>query len=301
MKRIKLILIAIIIAASAHSQELTETFTGLDSLGLELSNLQQKYSDLATSNNALKKRVATLEGMINNLQGESETVASRVSEAEAGLARTESSIKDTRSGLEAQIKDTNNAVSNQNVLVKNRTTIGLIVALCVLIISALITILFNRKGTAKIEALQSKADKLNEEIVNRLSSEISEIQKISATIGALSTAGATSQNEQELIMALADRITFMEMTLYKMDPSVRGYSHLKRSISQMKDNLKANGYELIDMLGNPYNEGMKAIVSFEDDENLPEGNRIITKIIKPQINYNGVMIQSAQITVSQNI
>ena len=68
----------------------------------------------------------------------------------------------------------------------------------------------------------------------------------------------------------------------------------------MKDNLSANGYELVDMLGKDYNEGMKVTANFVEDENLDEGKQIITGIIKPQINYNGVMIQAAQITVSQN-
>lgn len=55
------------------------------------------------------------------------------------------------------------------------------------------------------------------------------------------------------------------------------------------------------MLGKPYNEGMKVVANFVVDENLKEGQQIISGIIKPQINYNGQMIQSAQITVSQNI
>jgi hypothetical protein len=43
------------------------------------------------------------------------------------------------------------------------------------------------------------------------------------------------------------------------------------------------------------------IANFVVDENLEEGRQIITNITKPQINYNGQMIQAAQITVSQNI
>ena len=93
----------------------------------------------------------------------------------------------------------------------------------------------------------------------------------------------------------------MEMTLYKMDRSVRGHKQLSKSIKQMKDNLLANGYELVDMLGKDYHEGMKVTANFVEDEDLPEGKQIITGIIKPQINYKGKMIQSAQITVSQNI
>lgn len=86
-----------------------------------------------------------------------------------------------------------------------------------------------------------------------------------------------------------------------MDPSVRGYKQLTKSISQMKNNLLANGYEIVDMLGKPYHEGMKVTANFVEDENMEQGQQIITGIIKPQINYQGQMIQAAQITVSQNI
>ena len=63
----------------------------------------------------------------------------------------------------------------------------------------------------------------------------------------------------------------------------------------------AQGYEIVDMLGKPYNEGMKVVANFVSDENLKDGEQIITGITKPQINYKGTMIQAAEITVSQNI
>lgn len=55
------------------------------------------------------------------------------------------------------------------------------------------------------------------------------------------------------------------------------------------------------MLGKPYNEGMRVVANFIPDDTLEEGKQIITGITKPQVNYNGKMIQSAEITVSQNI
>ena len=90
------------------------------------------------------------------------------------------------------------------------------------------------------------------------------------------------------------------MTLYRMDSSIKGHRPLSRSIKQMKDNLIANGYELVDMLGKNYDDGMRVQANFIEDEELEPGARIITAIIKPQINYKGKMIQAAQITVSQN-
>lgn len=301
MKRISLIVFAILMAAPGYSQDVTTHSFSLDSLRQEITQLKQKNEELAASNEALKKRVTSLEGLMKNLQGESEAIATRVTGTEAGLVEAESTLRDVKTGLENQIQQTNEAVSVQNDNVRKRTVGGIIIALAVLLVSALITFLLNRRGKAKIDELQGKAEKLNEEIVNRMSSEVDEIQKIATSIGSLSAAGATSQNEQDLIKALADRITFMEMTLYRMDPSVRGYKQLTKSISQMKNNLLANGYEIVDMLGKPYHEGMKVTANFVEDENIEQGQQIITGIIKPQINYQGQMIQAAQITVSQNI
>ena len=61
----------------------------------------------------------------------------------------------------------------------------------------------------------------------------------------------------------------------------------------------SNGYDIVEMLGQPYDEGLKASVNFIPDEDLNKNEQIITKIIKPQVNYQGVMIQAAQIEVSQ--
>ena len=62
----------------------------------------------------------------------------------------------------------------------------------------------------------------------------------------------------------------------------------------------SKGYEIVDMLGKPYKEGMRVVANFVQDDTLPEGEQVITRIIKPQVNFNGVMIQTAQIEVSQN-
>lgn len=301
MKRISLFVLAILMAAHVYSQDATAHLFSLDSLRQEITQLKLKNEDLSASNEALKKRVTTLEGLMKNLQGESEAIATRVTGTEAGLVEAESTLRDAKTGIENQIRQTNEAVSVQNDSVHKRTVGGIIIALAVLLVSALITFLLNRRGKAKIDELQGKAEKLNEEIVNRMSSEVDEIQKVATSIGSLSATGETFQNEQDLIKALADRITFMEMTLYRMDPSVRGYKQLIKSISQMKNNLLANGYEIVDMLGKPYHEGMKATANFLEDENIEQGQQIITGIIKPQINYQGQMIQAAQITVSQNL
>lgn len=273
----------------------------LDSLTSSVSAIESQNAALRQKNEDLLRRVTTLERSIATLQGQSETIEGRVSNTEKGLVDNTNSIQSAKEGLASQIQATDDKVTGQETSLKHKTLWGIIIALAVLAISAILSFLLNKRGNAKIEALQGKAEKLNEEIVNKLSTEVGEIQKVTASLSSLSAAGASSQNEQDLIKALADRITFMEMTLYRMDPSVRGYKQLTKSISQMKNNLLANGYEIVDMLGKPYHEGMKVTANFVEDENIEQGQQIITGIIKPQINYQGQMIQAAQITVSQNI
>ena len=188
--------------------------------------------------------------------------------------------------------------------IKSRTIYGTVV-LIFLIVLILGLFVMLHKGYTDVGVLKRKADKLNEEILNQLSLDMVEMQKITTSLATLSSAQTSQVNnvtsDHSLVKALADRITFMEMTLYKMDKNVRGYKQLSKSIVQMKDNLKANGYELVDMLGKNYNDGMKVVPNFVEDDTLKEGVQIITGIIKPQINYKGIMIQSAQITVTQNL
>jgi len=73
---------------------------------------------------------------------------------------------------------------------------------------------------------------------------------------------------------------------------------LTKALTRIQDTFNLNGYEMIEMLNKPYDEGMKVVASFLPDENIETGKQIITRIIKPQVNFNGVMIQAAQIEVS---
>lgn len=72
----------------------------------------------------------------------------------------------------------------------------------------------------------------------------------------------------------------------------------KATLEQAKQELAAQGYEIVDMLGKPYNDGMKVSASFITKESAPIGSQTITQIIKPQINKNGVMVQAAEIKVT---
>ena len=113
--------------------------------------------------------------------------------------------------------------------------------------------------------------------------------------------GAMQKVDHSFALKVGDEIARIETNLSKMDKNVRGYNQLKGALQRIKDNFNAHGYEIVELLGLDYNDGMPFEAQFVPDDTLPEGKRIISGITRLQINYNGEMIQSAKITVRQNI
>ena len=276
---------------SAVNSEITDLKCMINNQEDCLHSIMQQLQTLKRDIDSINIDINTLDGAVDE---NAQQIVSTSTDLDAKIVATDSNAK-------AQASELSTRADGVEKSIKNKSVWGIIALALVFAVLLVLSLLLHRKGEKSIESLKQSANKLNEEIIGKASIEISEMQKIAASIGALSAAGASSDSEQQLIKTLADRITFMEMTLYKMDSSVRGHKQLSKSIAQMKDNMLANGYEIVDMLGKPYHEGMKVTANFIEDEELEQGKQIITGIIKPQINYKGEMIQAAQITVSQNL
>jgi hypothetical protein len=110
---------------------------------------------------------------------------------------------------------------------------------------------------------------------------------------------AKSEVDHSFAKRVADEIVRFNTNLSRMDDSIKGYKQLAASVRKLEQSLNANHYELEDLLNKPYNIGMNLQANFVLDENLKDGESIITRIIKPQINYKGKLIQAAQVEVSQ--
>lgn len=275
----------------------------------QITMLEQKVQNVEKQNIVFNGQLKELKAMIVSLASDNGMLKSALQKKQAEIdslakvvATNSENIQATADELGLKIQSTDDAVSQNAESLKAKTIWG-IVAFILAILASLVVWLLHKKeqksSDDKIALLKNQADELNEKIVGQFSDEMSELQKLS---NVLRNAGgnASTEPDHSLVKTLADRITFMEMTLYRMDSSVKGHKQLSKSIAQMKDNLLANGYEIVDMLGKEYDEGMKVTANFNEDENIESGKQIITGIVKPQINYKGIMIQSAQITVSQN-
>ena len=214
-----------------------------------------------------------------------------------------------RKDINGKIDATDNNVRVNQDMLQSRTLWGIMI---VIILLALVTtgsyLLAKRikSGDTSIdevrkaqEALGVAQKKMQEESIKLDNQMLAIVQK--QLESKPTTSVGTAVPDHSLALKVADEIVRIELNMSRMDSSIKGYKQLTKAVERIKDNFNANGYEIVDMLGKPYNEGMKVTANFVADEDLEEGKQIITGITKPQINYNGQMIQAAQITVSQNI
>ena len=305
MKRLLLVVLLSMLIDSMSAQtsdSLAFLQYQISAFELQLRSIEQRDETFNVQLKELKSQVARLSDENSSLDDALRQKQESFDSLARIVANNSANIKTTADELGVKIQTTDKAVSNNANSIRTKTIWGAVAFMLALLASAMVWLLHMRgqkSSDEKIALLKNQADELNKKIVGQFSDEMSELQKISDV---LRNAGGNTSTEPDhsLVKTLADRITFMEMTLYRMDRSVKGHKQLSKSIAQMKDNLLANGYEIVDMLGKEYDEGMRVTANFIEDENIEAGKQIITGIVKPQINYKGIMIQSAQITVSQN-
>lgn len=293
-------------------------------LGFTLFIQVEAQSDRATLSkeaSVLQSKQKALERSVLDLTRKNKVVYSRVAKLEAGndslrqrVDSLENVCKDISSVQKAD-KDTlstqiGKTKSDVELSLSSRTSWGIAAVVVLLCAIAAIVWLFMRKlksGSTSIdevrkaqEVLERAQTKMQEESI-KLDNKLMEIaeQQLTALKTATSAKAPTGERDHSLTLKVADEIVRIEMNLSRMDASVKGYKQLSKAVQRIKDNFSANGYEIVDMLGKPYIAGMKAAVTFVTDESLEQGKQIITRIIKPQINYKGQMIQAAEIEVSQ--
>lgn len=272
--------------------------------------LQKKQAD--TDKNLLKLTTKLKENknVIEKLRGENKAQQSAIDSLQKVCKDLEVTQSRDRKTTNGKIDATDSNVQANQELLQARTLWGIIIVFAFLVIITTIAYLLTRRiqsGNSTIsdvrkaqEALQAAQTKMQEESI-KLDNQLLAIVQKQLDASTASTNKTTGEPDHSLVVKLADEIARIETNLSKMDKSVRGYKQLVQAKDRMINNVRANGYEIISLLGQEYNDGMQFQTRFVPNESLPEGKRVITGMIKMQVNYNGKMIQPAEIVVSQNI
>ena len=282
----------------------------VESLKIEVNSLKTQQEHLCNDFNALLLKNAKTERQMSEVLSANKKLASNIDSLQDEYNIVVTNQKNDKSELINSIDKTNELIQTTENVLSLRTlwgTCGLVILLIAIIATILAFLKKMKLGTTTIddvrkaqEALQVAQTKMQEESVKLDNQLLAIVQKqLDASVSPSNK--TTGEPDHSLVVKLADEIARIETNLSKMDKSVRGYKQLVQAKDRMINNVRANGYEIISLLGQEYNDGMQFPARFVPDESLPEGKRIITGMIKMQVNYNGKMIQPEEIVVSQNI
>ncbi|MDR1583872.1 MAG: hypothetical protein LBS55_11575 [Prevotellaceae bacterium] len=212
--------------------------------------------------------------------------------------------------LELQIADTKTEatqqIQNVNDNLSANTLYWIIAVLTIALLSVVLFVLLRKKQksdkTDLIEQLSQTKISIEESLVKEFDKQTELMETQLETLKqqkANTSTPVSAELDHSLALKLASEINLIERNIKLMDAGTKGLKQLNRSVEKLKDNLAANGYEMPQLLGKQFHQGMKVIVASSiPDDNLDKGSEVITKILIPQVNYNGKMIQTAQIEVS---
>ena len=285
----------------------------LTSVTIEQNNIKREFNSLRGEVSVLKNKNAKAESRISALESLNKDLSLKLDSLQKEYDNLANDQKADKSELSTIIGETNEKVLATEQILSSRTLWGICGIIALIVALAATVWAFMKKiksGSTSIDDVRKAQSSLEEaqENIRKAQEKMQEetIQldnKLIEVLSKQSVSAPTTTDDGEidhsLTLKVADEIVKIEMNLSRMDESIKGYKQLSRGVQRIKDNFKANDYEIVDMLGKPYQAGMKAAVTFVTDDTVEPGQQIICRIIKPQVNYKQVMIQAAQIEVSQ--
>lgn len=295
-------LISIFILASVNAFAQTETLTKED-LAKELQPLKTNIQTLQKENGILKSEVSNLNTKLSNANKSIDSLRTLTQE-------NSSAISQTANQLGIQITTTeqtaNKRIDEVGQSLSTNSLYGIIGVLSAILLSGVLYWLLSKRQktdkTEVVEQLQKTKSSIEESLVKEFGKQTSLIESELQLLSQQKIENPKAENiepDHSLALKVASEINLIERNINLMDKGTKGLKQLERSIGKLKDNLSANGYEMPELLGKQYHQGMKVIVTSSiPDENLEKGSEIITKVLIPQVNFNDKMIQSAQIEVS---
>ena len=269
-----------------------------------IKKLQRQIVNLGNLNSRLSTQINAANSNIKKLEGRLLSTVDSVDVLKKELVLTNKNLQAMANKFELkimQLSDKSN--SDFSALSKRVSNNTLYWILAIVSISLFSAILFgwlrNRLTLVKTELsdqIKNSSEAIRGEIIkldNQVFWSLDYQEKLSKT----------EQNESEnidhsLVLKVADEIIRIQKNLSSMDPETKGLKQLEFAIERIQDNFKENGYEMVELLNKPYDQGMKVSAKFKPDNTLKRGEQIITRIIKPQVNYNNLIIQEAQVEVS---
>ena len=279
-----------------------------EDLDKEIKPLTQKVNSLQSESSKLKSEIGTLNSKLSNAYKSIDSLRTKTQDNSNAITQTANQlgiqIKETGDKNEGKITEVSQSLSKNSLY-------GIIGVLSAILLSGILYWLLSKKQKKDrsdvTDMLARSRENLLEQIKENSNSiginflrELNEYSDLVALQFQSKQSTPNAETDHSLALKVANEINLIERNINLMDSKTKGLKGLQVSVGKLKDNLSANGYEIPELLGKQFHQGMKVIVTSSiPDENLEKGSEIISKILIPQVNYNDKMIQTAQIETSK--
>jgi hypothetical protein len=266
--------------------------------------LTLKINSLQSENSKLKSEIGTLNSKLSNTIKKIDSLNIKTLDNSIAIIKTADQlgiqIKETGDKNDGKITEVSKSLSKNSLF-------GIIGVLLAILLSGLLYwLLSKRQQTDKtnfIDQLSKTKSSIEESLVKEFGKQTELMDSQLDLIKQQKTilqATPNAEPDHSLALKVSSEINLIERNINLMDSKTKGLKQLQASVGKLKDNLSANGYEMPEMLGKQFHQGMKVIVTSSIlDENLEIGSEIISKILIPQVNYNDITIQTAQIETTK--
>ena len=306
----KILILFVIITTNLFAQQIDSTLVKqISNINNKVLQLQQEVGALSNNLKNQQYIIGKQNKLIQSLKSENKNLKRSIDSLSKLIQINSQNIVTNSKELGTKIQETGQKaetkIAELDTNVKKTRLYWIFVAFGTLLFGGLIYWLLAKRiksSKTDVETQIRKTKQSLEEESIRLDNKFIEVleKQLKLQQEAKKSQPVTGNDKEDHSLALkvADEIIRIQKNLSRMDEKTKGLKQLKASVKRIQDNFMANGYEIVDMLGKEYNDGMKVTANFIPSEDIETGKQIITRIIKPQVNYKGVMIQAAQIEVS---
>lgn len=125
------------------------------------------------------------------------------------------------------------------------------------------------------------------------------INDVSSVIGS-GIGSPTSDVNHSVVLSIINDLVRMQQNIDYMDENVKGVSQLRNRIKSIFTTLQSHQYDVPNLIGHSYHEGDNMTGTLELNETMPKGTNRIKRVIRPQVSYQGKLIQAAEVVIEYN-
>jgi predicted RNase H-like nuclease (RuvC/YqgF family) len=275
-----------------------------EDLDKDIKPLTEKVKILEYDNSKLKSIIGALNSKLSSVNKSIDSLRNQTQENSNAINLTS---KELGSKITTTETNANQKISAVDESLSKNSLYSIIGVLSAILLSGLLYWLVSKRQqidkTDFIDKLSKTKSSIEESLVKEFGKQTELMDSQLHLIEQQKTnlqASPNAEPDHSLALKVASEINLIERNINLMDSKTKGLKQLQASVGKLKDNLSANGYEMPELLGKQFHQGMKVIVTSSiPDENLEKDSEIISKVLIPQVNYNDKMIQTAQIETSK--